>query len=98
MMRIAYIFSACAVNPNDFENVGLKKEKEMNFDAQFEGITLRVAHGQLQVIHTKVSGRHGNSSSDGLCIVLTPLLLAGFSVVGKDEAGALSPTARYVGT
>ena len=47
-----------AVNPKDFENIVEKKKvKEMNFNAQFEGITLQLAHKTLQVIYTKVSGK-----------------------------------------
>jgi hypothetical protein len=46
-----------AINPNDFENIAEKKKgKEMNFNAQFEGITLQLAHKTLQVIYTNVSG------------------------------------------
>ena len=48
--------SASAVNLKDFKNVGQKKKKEMNFDAQFEGITLQLAHRELRIIYTKVSG------------------------------------------
>ena len=47
----------CAVNPNDFENVGQKKTKELHFDARFEGITLHVAHQGSEVAYAHVSGQ-----------------------------------------
>ena len=50
------VFSG-AVNPKDFQNLGQKKkEKEMNFDARFDGITVHMVHEELHVIYTQVSG------------------------------------------
>ena len=44
------------VNPNDFENVGAKKPKDMQFEARFDGITLHMAHRQSNIVFTQVSG------------------------------------------
>ena len=57
-IEMTHVLVAFAVNPKDFEDIGEKKKKakEMNFNAQFEGITLQLAHKKSQVIYTKVSG------------------------------------------